>query len=152
MEKLQRGVGNRNFSLCLSFHPRPNISDRFPTQGGGQSAPPLPPGKNKVNSILVSFQHIGILTSLPWLFLGNPQSERCWWGNFIDEMVLKRKMVNCIYVTGAQLSTFSGWSIVSPQTWHPSISPLYDILDHTNQIFSTNSPTTSPSLPKYSFG
>ena len=36
----------------------------------------------------------------------------------------------------ADSSTIFTFPSVRPQTWHPSISPLFDILDHTNQIFS----------------
>ena len=51
------------------------------------------------------------------------------------------------------LSSHSVCPCVRPQAWHPSISPLYDILDHTNQIFSESLwrplPTHPPPLPRY---
>ena len=68
---------------------------------------------------------------------------------------------NCesCFADSSSIFTFPSLSVVRPQTWHPSISPLYDILDNTNQIFSenqwrplsTHSPITTPLLPKYKY-
>ena len=61
------------------------------------------------------------------------------------------------FQNSSPIFTFRPSSVHRGQAWHPSISPLYDILDHKNQIFSeslastTNSPTTTPSSPKYKY-
>ena len=53
---------------------------------------------------------------------------------FWDNIFLLYKYCESCFADSSTIFTFP--SVRCPQTWHPSISPLYDILDHTNQIFS----------------
>ena len=88
--------------------------------------------------------------------------HQCLLGKFlIWNFVLKRWLldvqtviVNIFANSVSRILALSSHSVVRPlsvchQAWHPSISPLYDILDHTNQIFSESwwHPLSTDPLP-----